>query len=235
MRKDGLGKFYDRLTPLERFRLVVEAEARGDEEECRRLVESCLRKTYTMHDAAYEQRMRASEEVTITVCLDLAPRLAKLQMLVAFSNVLAFLHNSCLNDVHMAYLYGSATGARRAWKAAGQEGDPPELEENLETKHTLDGMTSRAKGEPSEFITLVGRLKQDLLEETRAICGAFSNFSRDEVGIEPEKLMKVWFEPILPEIEKLEQIPDDPEVDTEKLKEYEAILKQIWSKLIALS
>ena len=31
MRKDSLRKFYDRLTPEERFRLYIEAIARGDE------------------------------------------------------------------------------------------------------------------------------------------------------------------------------------------------------------
>jgi hypothetical protein len=30
MRKDGLAKHYDRLTPEERFRLFIEARARGD-------------------------------------------------------------------------------------------------------------------------------------------------------------------------------------------------------------
>ena len=31
MRRDRLGRLYDRLTPEERFRLDVEAMARGDE------------------------------------------------------------------------------------------------------------------------------------------------------------------------------------------------------------
>jgi hypothetical protein len=31
MKRDGLDKLYDRLAPDERFRLVIEAEARGDE------------------------------------------------------------------------------------------------------------------------------------------------------------------------------------------------------------
>jgi hypothetical protein len=39
MRRKGLDKLYDRLTPEERFRLDVEATARGDEEESRRLTE----------------------------------------------------------------------------------------------------------------------------------------------------------------------------------------------------
>ena len=33
MRKNGLGKLYDRLTPEERFRLVIEAKTRGNGED----------------------------------------------------------------------------------------------------------------------------------------------------------------------------------------------------------
>ncbi len=48
MRRNGLGKLYDRLTPEERFRLDVLATARGDEEESRRLTEGCPRRSYTL-------------------------------------------------------------------------------------------------------------------------------------------------------------------------------------------
>ena len=40
MRKDGLRRHYDRLTPEERFRLDVSALARGDTAESERLVGS---------------------------------------------------------------------------------------------------------------------------------------------------------------------------------------------------
>ena len=45
MRKDRLGKLYDRFEPEERFRLTPEARARGDEKEAERLSESCPRRT----------------------------------------------------------------------------------------------------------------------------------------------------------------------------------------------
>ena len=89
MKKDGLAKFYDRLTPEERFKLFIEAIARGDETECRNLVKSCPRVVYEMNDMAYEDLVRASEKITTLVCLDLAPRLIKLRMFAGFSGVLA--------------------------------------------------------------------------------------------------------------------------------------------------
>ena len=38
------------------------------------------------------------------VCLDLAPHVAKLKMLMAFSDVILGLQSRCLYEVHMAYL-----------------------------------------------------------------------------------------------------------------------------------
>jgi hypothetical protein len=73
MKKDGLRKFYEYLTPEERFRLFIEARGRADAGECRNLEKSCPRLVYEMNDMAYEDRVRASEKMTTLACLDLAP------------------------------------------------------------------------------------------------------------------------------------------------------------------
>ena len=56
MKHNGLGKLYDRLTPEERFRLDVEAMARGDEEESELLNRTCQRETYTMNHRGFTGR-----------------------------------------------------------------------------------------------------------------------------------------------------------------------------------
>jgi hypothetical protein len=60
MRRKGLDKLYDRLAPEERFRLDVEATARGDEEESRRLTEGCPRHSYTLNDIGFSWRWEAA-------------------------------------------------------------------------------------------------------------------------------------------------------------------------------
>ncbi len=64
MRRDRLGKLYDRFDPEERFRLTLEALARGDEREAKRLSESCPLRTYMIKDLAYCDRLRASRQIT---------------------------------------------------------------------------------------------------------------------------------------------------------------------------
>jgi hypothetical protein len=61
-----LKNLYPRLRPHERFRLVVEAVARGDKDEVGLLSGSCPRYTYRAHDVAYMSRVRAASRVALT-------------------------------------------------------------------------------------------------------------------------------------------------------------------------
>jgi hypothetical protein len=74
-------------------------------------------------------------------------------------------------------------------------------------------------------------LQQDVLKEVRGMWEAFSSFSRGSLGIEPEKLLKSWLEPMWPEIEKLVSIPDYPVVNEKRMEEYALVLRRLWRKL----
>jgi hypothetical protein len=237
MRRDGLGKFYDRLTPNERFRLVVEAQARGDMDECLRLTESCPRNNYTMRDVAYETLVRASEEMVMVLCLDLAPRLAKIRILRAIHEGLPYIRITCLGAAHAAYFGGERAGMRLAWEAAGMEGNPPEPDEGnagyLATiEDTLDEITARIEKDYDRFIALLTEPKVRLSEEARAIWEAFSRFSHNDLGLEPKKLVRMWFEPALSEIDELERLTKDIDLDGQKVEENEILLRNYWSKLV---
>jgi hypothetical protein len=56
MRHKGHARYYDRLTPEERFRLDVLATARGDMEESELLTRTCPRMTYTMNHRGFTGR-----------------------------------------------------------------------------------------------------------------------------------------------------------------------------------
>jgi hypothetical protein len=230
MRRDGLAKLYDRLTPEERFRLYIEAIARGDEEEWRNLEKSCPRLVYEMNDQAYEDRVRASEEVTLAVCLDLAPRVAKLKMLMAFSDALPWLQNICLCEAHMAYLRGYAAGIKRNQRSAKVGDDLPDVE-SPKTGRDLDKITTDLAKGWSPFTDLLETLQQDVLKDVRGMWEAFSGFSRGELGIEPEKLMKAWLEPMWPEIEELVSVSDYPVVNEKRVEEHALGLRRLWRKL----
>ena len=81
------------------------------------------------------------------------------------------------------------------------------------------------------FTDLLETLQQDVLEEVRGMWEAFSGFSRGELGIEPEKLMKSWLEPMWPEIETLVGLSDYPVVNEKRVEEHALGLRRLWRKL----
>lgn len=230
MKKDGLARFYDRLTPEERFRLLVEAVARGDAGECRNLDKSCPRFVYEMNDAAHGDRVRASEMVTTLTCLDLAPRLAKLGMLAGFSDVLTALCNTNTWEAHSAYHRGRAmVGGIRGM---GDPGTRPTEPRDLDAEDALREITSRMEEESAVFADTVGRLERETRTEIVAMWEAFSEFARAEMGLEPKTLVRAWFGPILPEIQAVEDTLDSTAVDRGKAEEYGSILRQLWRRLV---
>jgi hypothetical protein len=113
--KKGLGRLYDRLTPEERFRLDVLALARADEEESERLTATCPRRDYTMYDWEFVGRWEAVRELTMLAYVDVARRLDKIKMIVAFRSLFPYLSTIWQDDVHWAYFDGHMAGSRHAW------------------------------------------------------------------------------------------------------------------------
>ena len=242
MKKKGLGKLYERFTPDERFRLDLEAMSRGDEEESRRLVDSCPRKSYTMTDIAFTDRWLASEVITLTMCIDLAQHLSKLRMVIAFREALPLTYNACEKEATLAYLAGYEAGARRAWEEAGMEGDPPrwsngdQEEEDPALEKVLEAISDRIQGMSAGLMGLLeADLERHFVEEAKTIWEAFGLFCREELEVEPEKLAAVWMGPALDEIKEHEERLESAEVDAERVEEYRQVLLGAWKKLVRSS
>jgi hypothetical protein len=81
--KKNLTKLYDQFTGLERLRLVIEAQARGDEAEVAQLVQSCPRSHYSSGDHSYTVPMEATFDLVGAVCHDFARLKGGLKALAA--------------------------------------------------------------------------------------------------------------------------------------------------------
>ena len=237
-KKDGLGKLYGRLTPEERFRLVIEAEVRGDRQESGRLVRSAPHYTYVEADPVYASLVQASHDVTWALCLRLLPSLAKVRTIRALRGALPPTYVCCAAEALAAYLDGRKAGARRAWEAAGKAGDPPgwrklDKEEDPELEEALGGISGRTQRFSESFTGLLEELELSICADAQLLWEAFSNFSHKELGLEPKKLVKFWYEAALCEIEELEALTEGLEIDREELAESEARLRSCWSKLVS--
>ncbi len=68
--------------------------------------------------------------------------------------------------------------------------------------------------------------------EAVAIRGAFSGSPRVGTEVGPVAWIGAWFGPMLEEMQKLGDVLNPSVADPEKRREYESVLKQVWSKLV---
>jgi len=245
MKQNGLGKLYDRLTPEERFKLDVEAMARGDKEESRRLVDTCPRRTYTMNDPGFTGRWDGAIHLTMAVLMDLRQNTGRLRMIDAFRTVLPYLDVLRANDTHTAYFDGHISGSRHAWKAAGKTGKPPGWEDDdekaeqnrdLEIDEDLGMIDARNSTADTWLTDILERLERDLASEAITVWAAYVRFCEQTVEVEAEKLLKATFEPALEDVQWLEGIAQrlglEPEEDA--VEEYRVGMVEGWYKVTRL-
>jgi len=238
--RNGLGKLYDRLTPEERFRLDVEATARGDERESEKLVETCPRKAYTALDYGFSGRWLAAGEITHALCLDLCQHLCRLQMLDALMASLPTLRVSLVNEACAAYMDGHEAGSRHAWREAGMGGDPPgwcfeEFEDGSveadeeradpEIHKALDSIEGKTEG-ADLTPDLLERLQKSIAADALAVFDGYRRFCEEELSVEAEKMLAVSFAPILKGVGRLKETRDawDLKLDEKAAAEYRAVL-----------
>jgi hypothetical protein len=202
------------------------------------LNENCPQEKSFMNQEAYTNRIMVSKEIVDSLCSALASRLDKLKMIVTFAKTLSHIFDVCSEEAFYAYLDGHQAGSRRAWAAAGMAGESPgwrgqkEEPEMDREEESLRTISSRSQEAIRGFMIHLAELEHKLLKEALTIWAAFSGFCTEELRIEPEKLVKAWSEPMLPEIEKLQKALDPPHIDAEELKEWKAALQQGWRTFI---
>lgn len=241
--KNGLGKLYDRLTPEERFALDVEAMARGDTEESRRLVDACPRHDYRMTDVAFSGRWLTTMELGLALCVDLTQHMSRLSMLDGIREMLPYARVVYRNEGEKAYLDGHEAGSRYAWERAGMSGDPPgwqPLDDDLESEAEdfdpavegeLDALTTLLE-EIDIMPELLERLERKITRQAWTLWEAFAGFAETSLEVAPEKLIKVLLEPALSGIEDLKERKErlGVEFDKELLAEYGAVLSEGWER-----
>jgi hypothetical protein len=115
MKQSGHARYYDQLTPEERFRLDVLATARGDVEESELLTRTCQRMAYTMNHRGFTGRWTGAIEITLRMYIAINNELAKLQMIDAFREFVPYSQTLSHNIAFDAYFTGHESGSRHAW------------------------------------------------------------------------------------------------------------------------
>lgn len=105
---------YGRLTGQERFALMVEAMARGDEREADRLEETCPKQAYRCEDPEFRDRMRRAYMIASQAWMGMQAGLAQLRLARAYQEYAGGLAEPVVELAQLAFLYGREYGK---WEA----------------------------------------------------------------------------------------------------------------------
>jgi hypothetical protein len=244
MKRNGLGKLYDRLTPEERFRLDVLAMARGDAEESELLTNTCPKRDYIMNDWGFVGRWEAALQLAILTYMDLAKCSDKVQMIEALRVAFPYLRTVWEDDTFWAYFDGHVAGSRHAWRRAGKEGDPPGYEEDEDER--VEGMDPAPEEDVRRWATKVAevgkpitgaldRVEREMASQGLSVWSAFVGFCEEEMALDASKLLSALALPIAERAQTLEELAARLEVepDAEDVERYREIMDQAWRKVLA--
>jgi hypothetical protein len=235
MKRTGHARYYDRLTPEERFRLDVLASARRDEEESELLTRTCQRETYTMNHRGYTGRWTGTYEITLRMYIAVNNELSKLQIIDAFRELVPYSQTLSHDMAFDAYFTGHQSGSYHAWNVAGRTGHPPawgrepEMEPEEDERDPAMERDMEELGETvekyGEFLPeLLDKLEHDLARNAFSLWEGFSVFCDECVGVPAEKVIAVVLEPVVDRIEDLksraERLELEPDAETvEQIRE----------------
>ena len=203
MRQSGHARYYDRLTPEERFRLDVLATAQGDEEESELLLRTCQRETYTMNHRGFTGRWTGAFEITLRMYIAINNELAKLQMIDAFRELVPYSQTLSHNIAFDAYFSGHESGSRHARGQAKMEGAPPQWpddgpngeimepdEDEQDPAIERDTESLEATVEKyGEFLPeLLDRLERELATDALSLWEGFAAFCDESVGVPADRI-----------------------------------------------
>jgi hypothetical protein len=211
MPADTTGKLYDQFAPPEWLTLVLEALARDDGGEVRRLAASCPRKAYTAPDLEFGDRVRVAFDTVAVVCIDLRAlncRLHALHWAVAAAREMATLHQI---NADMAFLDGFLCGkgrpqiefyvhdekAREPATDAVADDDPDALA--AVAPHFSARMATiedRAQRSTDCILQPLARAACAVATEFVTAWRAFGRFCRERLGVPPETMLEAWGFPV---------------------------------------
>jgi hypothetical protein len=239
MRHKGHTRYYDRLTPEERFRLDVLATARGDMEESELLTRTCPRMTYTMNHRGFTGRWTGTVEMTLRMYIAINNELSKLQMIDGFRELVTYSQTLSHNIAFDAYFAGHEAGSRHAWGQANMEGGPPqwpddgpngelmepdEDEQDPAIERDLEELGATVEKYGEFLPELLDKLERELATDALSLWVGFCAFCEESVGVPAESVVTVVLEPVADWIEglkdRVERLELEPKAESvEQIRE----------------
>ena len=195
---DALSRNYAVLTAPERFTLMLEAMARGDEAEADRLEDTCPQLTYRTDDVEFRDRMKRSYTIAMMVTINLKWRLEQMRGAKLFRD----LHGDFVWPPQLvattAFLYGREYGR---WECGAIESipliDAGETAALMRERPDLKEQVGEVQEIARESLKTVAEWLQYAMGEAHAAevlsqWEGFGRFCRSHLGAEPLAVMRAY-------------------------------------------
>jgi hypothetical protein len=246
------GALYDNFKPQERLVLVLEALARGDEDEADRVRYSCPRKTYTAPDVAFDDRFSMALDFSMVACMDLRALTCQIRLLqFVVADVLHFgtMHHI---DAQLAFVDGARCAERQSQSPyfapkTGASQDQPELgpaeqdpEEQCDEEATscfgeefarrMEAVENRAEHTTELIVGVLARTGQDLAGELVNVWTAFSDFCTTRLGMTAERMLAACGYPAREELGTVLKQYAHLKAEEKSTSEYRDALYSVWDR-----
>ena len=227
--KADVSRHYGGLSAEERFRLYVKARARGDEQEERRLVDSCPRETWRRSEEAFVGRLTA---LRIGVCEVVVPDLRVLLMAVARDRAVLSVTRAAMEQRDRTWEEGTAFGLQMAAKhvPAAQRKKLRELAKGMEPREEEDEVVEELVREKAVSESPFGQKLQEDATKLRAMWDAFGAFCEEDLGLPAAEVLRAFCsEPnATPLLEAVQKETAEAAEDAEDTADWRRILRLGW-------
>jgi hypothetical protein len=183
-----LDRGYERLTPVERFQLMIAAEGRADAAEADRLVRSCPRSVYRICDPAFSDRYDRAALLTIAVLSELGEIGRRIDLLNAAGYTMRFYFTTAADDAEFEAF------------CLTNEAQP-------EVRRAVLKQRGRCR-------RVYRRLREAALAEGASLAHAFVAVCRDELEVDPRELALAVAAPQVGLLDRFLCLsPDDDQVE----------------------
>jgi hypothetical protein len=236
---DALSRNYAVLTGPERFVLMLEAMARGDEAEADRLDDTCPQLNYRMDDLEFRDRMKRAYMIAMLVTINLKWRVEQIRAARLFCE----LHKDFAWGPSLvattAFLYGREYGR---WECGAIDSipliDAGETATLLKARPDLKEQLKEVQEISAEGVKRVAETLKYAMGEAHAVevlsqWEGFGRFCRESLGVEPLTLISAYgLGHDDPAVEVLASYPD-AKADEAKAAEWERNWARSWSRRFA--
>lgn len=238
--RTGLARQYDQLTARERLQMLLEAQARGDQAEVRRLWDSCPKKAYRQMDVAFEGPYEAAKKIALLFSIDIAYQFGNIQAFGTARRAMPSLLLLAVSEAEHKHddeedepeepvdVYPHEQEDREGDEDDDAADDRDERERRRqETEECCAGYLPDTWGRADE---LLGRLAQTRRVRACNMLLGMDRFTRRVLGLEAMTMLRAWQPPIAKWVVELDV--DTAEPEEAWVKQHDEDAQAVWNKLL---